>query len=300
MREYADCGGWYRLAQAEMTLSDEARRPVDRWVKEYPRLPCKGAARQALLAHLANHLPNKTQQQLNDWLNFLLRKTRGIIVPENTPKVYNPRALGTPTNKSKEVVGVRNAINNPIRSAAVKRKRREEALAMLAEKGHADHILPEEEVEVLVDEILSKPMPEFYGDSIIDLLDETEKNGLEFSLNVGFTVQQIPKEAFPCMGRRGANLPRKRDGEIPRNRPMLLRGDKTLPEEKRHFTAKQCQDELHMKYVQVNFTELKLNAHLLEDAADQNAVLPPGRPAVAGGGHGAGRDGQAARRGRGV
>ena len=47
---------------------------------------------------------------------------------------------------------------------------------------------------------------------------------------------------------------------------MLLRCDKTLPEKKRHFTAKQCQDELHMKYVQVYFSELKLNAHFVEDA----------------------------------
>jgi hypothetical protein len=109
-------------------------------------------------------------------------------------------------------------------------------------------------VEVLVDEILSKPMPEFDDDSIIDLLDKTEKKGLDFCLYVGFTKQQIAKEAFEFLGRRSANLPRKRDVELPRNRSVLLRGDRTLPEEKRHFTAKQCQDKLHMKYVQLYFS----------------------------------------------
>jgi hypothetical protein len=63
-----------------------------------------------------------------------------------------------------------------------------------------------------------------------------------------------------------ANRPRKRDGEIPRNRPVLLRGDKTLPKKKRHFTAKKCQDELQTQCVMVYFSELKLNAHLVEDA----------------------------------
>jgi hypothetical protein len=124
---------------------------------------------------------------------------------------------------------------------------------MLADKGYADHILSDLEVEGLVDEILSQPMPEFDGRSIIELLDAVE-NGLDFCLYVGFTVQRIQNEAFAFMGRRSANL------------PVLLRGDKTLPEEKRHFTAMECQDELHMKCVQVNFSELKLNAHLVEDA----------------------------------
>jgi hypothetical protein len=83
---------------------------------------------------------------------------------------------------------------------------------------------------------------------------------------VGFTKQRIPKEAFAFLGRRGANQPKKKNGETRRNRPVLLRGDKTLPEKQRHFTAKQCEDELQMKYMMVFFTELKLNAHLVEDA----------------------------------
>jgi hypothetical protein len=136
---------------------------------------------------------------------------------------------------------------------------------MLAEKGYADHILSGEEVEELVDEILSQPMPELDGRSIINLLDAV-KNGLDFCLYVGFIKQQIAKEAFAFLGRHGANLPRKRDGEITRQRPVLLRGDKTLPEKEPHFAANQCRDELHMKYVQVHFSDLKLNAHLVEDA----------------------------------
>ena len=56
---------------------------------------------------------------------------------------------------------------------------------------------------------------------------------------------------------------------------MLLHGDKTLPEKKRHFTAKQCRDELHMKYVQVYFTELKLNDHLVEDALQSRLQCYP-------------------------
>jgi hypothetical protein len=45
---------------------------------------------------------------------------------------------------------------------------------------------------------------------------------LDFCMYVGFTEQQIQKEAFEFMRRRGANLPRKRDGEIPRNQNAVL------------------------------------------------------------------------------
>jgi hypothetical protein len=249
-----------------MTLSDEARRPVDQWVKDHPRQPCEGAARQALLAQLANHLPKKSLKQPNETLHFLLRKIRGVIAPKKTPKAYEPRALGAPTAVSKEVADVRNAIHHPKPAASRKRKCTEEAIAMLTARGYKDRILSELEVEELVDEILTKPMPEFDEDSIMDLIDETKNNNLDYAMYVGFTKQRIPKEAFAFMGRRGANRPRKRDEEIPRQRPVLLRGDRTLPKKKRHFTAKQCEDELHMKYVQVHFTELKLNAHLVEDA----------------------------------
>jgi hypothetical protein len=126
-----------------MTISDEARRPVDQWVANNPAQACTGATRQALLAHLQLHFPRKTPEQLESTLNTLLRQTRTIIHPKKTNKVYEPRAVGAPTTSSKEVQDVKNAINNPmnnpinnlinnpIYSAAMKRKRREEAIAML-------------------------------------------------------------------------------------------------------------------------------------------------------------------------
>jgi hypothetical protein len=83
---------------------------------------------------------------------------------------------------------------------------------------------------------------------------------------VGFTKQQIQNKAFAFLGRRGANRPKQKKGETPLNRPVLLRGDETLDEKKRHFTAVECQTELQMKYTMVYFTELKLNAHMVEDA----------------------------------
>jgi hypothetical protein len=266
-----------------MTLSPETRRPVDQWVKDHPGQPCEGAARQALLAHLTLHLPRKTPQQLNRTLKDKLRKTRGVIAPECTPKEYEQRALGAPTANSKEVQDARAAIHNPINnpiynpfhSAARKRKREEEAIRMLEEKGFAEKILSELEVEEKVDAILAEPRREFGNKSITDLLHKTISGNLDFCMYVGFTEQQIKKEAFGFMGRRGANQPRKRDGETPLNRPVLLRGDKTLPEKQRHFTAKQCEDELQMKYVMVYFTELKLNAHFVEDARQSRLMCYP-------------------------
>jgi hypothetical protein len=136
---------------------------------------------------------------------------------------------------------------------------------MLEEKGYKDRILPELAVEELVDAILTMPRPEFDDQGIIDLIDKTENDGLD-CMFVGFTEQRIRDEAFVLLGRRGTNQPRKRDGEIPRNRPVLLRGDRNLPAEKRHFAAKQCHVELSMKYLQVYFNELKMNAHFVEDA----------------------------------
>jgi hypothetical protein len=176
------------------------------------------------------------------------------------------------------VADVKNAIHNPIHNpinnpiygpisrAAMKRKRREEAIAMLEEKGFADRILPELEVEVLVDEILAEERPEFGGKSIIELMDAAAKNIVDNSMYVGYTKQTIKAEAFAFLGRRGANRPKRKDGTQPLNRPVLLRGDKTLPEKKRHFTAGECQKELGFKFVQVYCTDLKLNAHMIEDA----------------------------------
>jgi hypothetical protein len=257
-----------------MTLSDEARRPVDQWVAKNKKKECRGDARQALLDHLKIHLPEKSPQQLKNTLTFMLGNTRGTMHPTKTNKMYEQKALGAPTSASKEESDARNAINNPINypiygpisSAAKKRKRREEAIAILKEKGFADHILPELEVEELVDAILAKGRPEFDGKSIIELMDAAEKEGLDFCMYVGFTEQMIKDEAFEFMGRRGANRPKRKDGTTPLNRPVLLRGDKALPEKKRHFTAKQCEDELQMKHTMVYFTELKINAHMIEDA----------------------------------
>jgi hypothetical protein len=163
---------------------------------------------------------------------MLLRQTRPIIQPEKTNKVYKPRALGAPTGTSKEVQDVRNAIhnpiNNPINSAARKRKGREEAIAMIEEKGFADRILPELEVEELVDAILAEERLEFEGKSIIGLMDKAESAGLDCCMYVGFTEQKIPQETLSFLGRRSANRPMRKDGKKPRNRPVLQRGDETL------------------------------------------------------------------------
>jgi hypothetical protein len=121
-------------------------------------------------------------------------------------------------------------------------------------------------VEQLVDEIITKPMPEFDRKSIIELMDAAKNNTSDFCMYVGYTMQKIIKEAFKFLGRRGANARKKKDGTTRRNRPVLLRGDKTLPEKKRHFTDGECQKELGFKFVQVYCTKLKLNAHMVEDA----------------------------------
>jgi hypothetical protein len=106
----------------------------------------------------------------------------------------------------------------------MKRKRREEAVAMLAEMGFEGNILTEEEVEVLVDELLTELMPEFGNRSIIELVDETINEVLDYCLYVGYTVQRIRDEAFAFMGRRAANRPKKKNGATPLNRPVLLHG----------------------------------------------------------------------------
>jgi hypothetical protein len=184
-----------------------------------------------------------------------------------------PRALGAPTSQSKEVKDVRAAINNP-RYNADKKRKRTEAIAMLTARGYKDRILPELAVEELVDEILTKPRPEFDNKSIIDLMDKAENNGLDYCMYVGFTKQRIPKEAFAFLGRRSANRPKKKNGETPLNRPVLLRGDRTLPENKRHFTAKQCRDELSMRQFQVTSVSSKstLTSWRTRCRADCNAT----------------------------
>ena len=88
----------------------------------------------------------------------------------------------------------------------------------------------------------------------------------DFSFYFGFTKQEIEKEAYAFLGRRGANKKRKRDGTFPLNRPVLLRGDLTLPEERCHFTAKEAREELGMKCEMVYVSELCINSYNVEDA----------------------------------
>jgi hypothetical protein len=151
-------------------------------------------------------------------------------------------------------------------------------------------------------------MPDFDGKSIIELMDAAENDGLDYSMYVGYTKRMIKVEALEFMGRRGANRPKNQDGTTPLNRPVLLRGDKTLHEKKRHFTAKQCEDELQMKYTMVYCSKLKLNAFqryfcILVCIASSTMwklwKLWPG-PTVAACGHGPRREGQAAEKGRGT
>jgi hypothetical protein len=103
--------------------------------------------------------------------------------------VHKPRAVGAPTSLCKEVQDVQNAIKNPIHSAARKRKREEEAIRMLEEKGFADKILSELEVKEKMDAILGKVRRIFGNKCIIALLNKTKSEQLDFC--VGFTEQQI-------------------------------------------------------------------------------------------------------------
>jgi hypothetical protein len=161
-----------------MTFGPEIRGPVAKWLKDHPGQECRGAERQALLDNLKIHFPDKTLQKLNTTLTKMLGKTRGIIHPEYTNDAYDQKALGAPTGSSKEESDVKNAINN----AKKKRKRMEEAIRLLEEKGFADYILPGDEVEVLVDEMLAEERPEFDGKSIIELMDAAVKNILDNSM----------------------------------------------------------------------------------------------------------------------
>ena len=168
---------------------------------------------------------------------------------------------------SKEMVAVRGAVNNPrnnpVQRAKIKQHRREQAKDLLKAKGHADKILSEEDVKQEVHNIMNTRREEFRGHSIMELVN----NKADVSFYFGFTKQAIEKEAYAWLGRRGANIKkRKRDGKIPLNRPVLLRGDRTLPPEKQHFTPKEAREELGMKCVMLYLSELRMNSYNVEDA----------------------------------
>jgi hypothetical protein len=131
-----------------MAINAEARRPVDQWVKDHPGQLCRGDERQALLAHLKPHLPHKTPEKLNNTLTKLLGNTHGIIHPEYTNDAYDQKALGGPTDASKEVKNVQ--------AAAMKQQRREGAFRLLEAKGFKDKILSDLQVEELVEAILTE------------------------------------------------------------------------------------------------------------------------------------------------
>ena len=213
-------------------------------------------------------LPRKSDSSLQKQLTRLIGMTRGVIRPEYTNKAYEPRALGAPTAASKEVSDVRNAIHNaihnPIQSAEKRQRRREEAIALLTEKGYADKLLSEEELKQKVKDILNTKRKELGGRSIMELVNDDQE---DFSFYFGFTKRRLTDEDLQFLGRRGANRKkRKRDGKTPLNRPVLLRGDRTLPEKKRHFTPKEAREELGMDSLMLYFSEVCLNAYDVEDA----------------------------------
>jgi hypothetical protein len=58
-----------------------------------------------------------------------------------------------------------------------------------------------------------------------------------FSFYFRETKQRVMDEDLQFLGRRGANTTvLTKDGKIQRNRPVILRGDTTLPDEHQHFT----------------------------------------------------------------
>jgi hypothetical protein len=74
----------------------------------------QGRRKTGAVGYLKIHFSNKTPQQLNTTLTFMLGNTRGIIHPTKTPTKYEQKALGAPTGASKEESDVKNAIHNPI------------------------------------------------------------------------------------------------------------------------------------------------------------------------------------------
>jgi len=119
-----------------------------------------------------------------------------------------------------------NPINNPKNNLKKKIETRREAIDLLTKLGKKDLIYSTEEVEQEVYDILHKKRLKLGQKSIMDLVDSDEP----FSFYFGETEQRVTDEDLQFLGRRSANLPRKKDGEIPRNRPVLLRGDTKLPE----------------------------------------------------------------------
>ena len=86
-----------------MTLSKEIWGEVDKWVVNNRGQECGGEDRKRLLKHLKDMQPGKDNRFLQTQLTRLLGKTRGVVKPECTPKKYNPKPIGDPTGKSKEV-----------------------------------------------------------------------------------------------------------------------------------------------------------------------------------------------------
>ena len=115
---------------------------------------------------------------------------------------------------------------------------------------------------------------EFDQKSIMDLVNSNEP----FSFYFGETKQRVTDEDLQWLGRRSANLPRKKDGKIPRNRPVLLRADTKLPEEKQHFTPVEARKELDFDSILLFCSALCLNAYEVEDALQSKLNhLPLGR-----------------------
>jgi hypothetical protein len=81
--------------------------------------------------------------------------------------------------------------------------------------------------------ILHKKRSKLGQRSIMQLVD----SNTPFSFYFGETKRRVKDEHLEFLGRRGTNTDvLTKDGKTQRNRPVILRGDTTLPDEHQHFT----------------------------------------------------------------
>jgi len=123
----------------------------------------------------------------------------------------------------------------------------------------------------VVQRILDDPLSEFNNRSLYDLMHD---KATDFVSYVGFTaLLDVALEAFKFLSTRGASLPRLKNGTQPRNRHVLARGAaNTTTSGATHFTDKEAQTELGLKYVVVCRSNIKCNAFAVEEAL-QRALL---------------------------
>ena len=217
-----------------MTHPKEFTIAIDVWRAANPGSQCTmNNGKEELMKIFRDCCPTKDEKQADRAVESAVRKNRGIIEPDKTPKKFPPKELGENTNLHPVETNKRSAIYNPKNNAinnliqsAKKRDELRDASTLWHNNNVDETALTEDELVDAVEHIINHVDIGGLG-KLCDL--QSDPN---FAFYVGLTKRTLKEEGLRWLSQRGNNT-----GKGGVNRPVLIKENGETIKESEATTA---------------------------------------------------------------